>query len=228
MWTDTKPHRMLQQELNSLGIEFINEACFGTKAIDCYSPELHIGFEADGFFHQYHDDIARDNELYKRWRLKICHITEDELNTSCASHKILEFILINFSQDDIDYFVGLNKEVKQGSCQSLSERMKHLWEKQEYRDKITEAGKRRRTPNVEKKCEYCGKTIMLPYKRRANRFCGNSCATKYKHKIGSLGTEGINAKISNGVKESWKNLEIIEKHKELPKKGEWGCKKSSS
>jgi very-short-patch-repair endonuclease len=93
--TDTKPHLMLVNLLEELGYKVMKEAIFGQFFIDCYVPELHLGFEADGPFHIKEKDNKRDAILLKKYFLPIGRFSAEILmdeDKSKVKNKLQKFI----------------------------------------------------------------------------------------------------------------------------------------
>lgn len=222
MWTDTKLHRRLQEVLSSLKIDFINEGQFGHYAIDCYSSSLHLGFEADGYFHTLRDETERDKLLFEKYFLILFHLNEEELEMSSLEelqNKVLNFIKEKGSEENKEKHQLLKYGVVSGSFQSLSEYTKNLWRNPEYRNKVVKGMQGKKHPNVEKKCLYCRDILIVEYKRRKQRFCNSSCSAYYRHECGSLGNEKIIEKIRGSAKKFWEDPDFRAKHHELPRKG---------
>jgi len=70
--------------LNRLGLEVIPEYKVGTYYIDCYCPELGVGFEYDGPWHNFSKkkDARRDRWIEKEASIKIIRIRGKGLNMS--------------------------------------------------------------------------------------------------------------------------------------------------
>lgn len=81
--TETKIHKKLYQFLVKAGYFVINEKRFGRFSIDCFVPELNIGFEADGDYWHSIDpsvDRRRDKILREKYDIIIVRFSEKEIN----------------------------------------------------------------------------------------------------------------------------------------------------
>ena len=77
----TECHRRLVHTLMQLGYEVHEEEEFYPKRVDCYLPELHVAFEADGIpWHKSPTkDRDRDDYLMATFALPVFRIPEDLL-----------------------------------------------------------------------------------------------------------------------------------------------------
>lgn len=64
------------------------ERRFGRALVDCYLPDYHLAFEADGtYWHRAElqaRDRARDERLWERFRLPVVRLTQAELEEVTA------------------------------------------------------------------------------------------------------------------------------------------------
>ena len=82
----TRPQLMLAAFLHGCGFAVDLERRFGRFSIDCYLPEYHVAFEADGtYWHSLPKtiahDIRRDAELLQEFALPVIRFREDEITT---------------------------------------------------------------------------------------------------------------------------------------------------
>lgn len=79
---ETAPARKLETILNRLGLEVILEYKVGNYYIDCFCPELGVGFEYDGPWHNFSRkrDAKRDVWIEKEANIKILRIRSGGLN----------------------------------------------------------------------------------------------------------------------------------------------------
>ena len=95
--TGTKCHLRLHKILEEMGFQVLDEALFGRYSLDCYVPEIHIGFEADGkHWHSKKHDSERDEWLFEKFSLPICRLKDSILipisKESLVKEMIQEFI----------------------------------------------------------------------------------------------------------------------------------------
>ena len=74
--TMTKPHRKLIKILRECGFTVEVEVNFPPKWVDCYLPDYHVAFEADGPQHSREKDLDRDAYLMAEYALPVYHVTE--------------------------------------------------------------------------------------------------------------------------------------------------------
>ena len=86
--TMTEPHRQLIQLLEGLDLTVEVEVSFPPKSVDCYLPDLHVAFEADGPQHSGPKDRKRDDYLMATYALPTYRLTSADLR-SPESWKIL-------------------------------------------------------------------------------------------------------------------------------------------
>ena len=83
--TMTKPHRQLISILEGLGFEVEVEVSVYPYSLDCYLPELHLGFEADGPSHKNRSkDQVRDDSIMSVYAIPIYRITVEELESDVS------------------------------------------------------------------------------------------------------------------------------------------------
>jgi len=95
--TGTKCHLRLHKILEEMGFQVLDEALFGRYSLDCYVPEIHIGFEADGkHWHSKKHDSERDAWLFEQFNLPVCRLKDSVLipisKESLVKEMIQEFI----------------------------------------------------------------------------------------------------------------------------------------
>ena len=89
--TLTVPHRRLIDLLEGLGFEVEVEVIFSPKSVDCYLPDYHVAFEADGPSHSLAKDRDRDAYLMVTYALPIYRLTDKELkDPSRATRTLIE------------------------------------------------------------------------------------------------------------------------------------------
>lgn len=76
----TKPEKHLYGILVALGLSVEPEKEFPPYRVDCYVPELHVAFEADGPFHARRKDERRDSELLERYGLIVHRVSFKQLD----------------------------------------------------------------------------------------------------------------------------------------------------
>jgi len=79
VYTNTRPHLILENILRDLDLEVHKEAYIGGYSIDCYIPKLHLGFEADGPYHIEEKDNKRDSALFNSYYLPIIRLSAKDL-----------------------------------------------------------------------------------------------------------------------------------------------------
>lgn len=92
-YTRTKPHMRLVKVLQHLGYEVELEASFPPKWVDCYLPELHVAFEADGPQHTQVKDDDRDAFLMVTYALPVYHVSSDILVEKTSLDEVARGIL---------------------------------------------------------------------------------------------------------------------------------------
>ena len=70
----TSIHQKLVVILKSIGFTVEIEVGFPPKSVDCYIPEYHIAFEADGPHHSKQKDLDRDAFLLTTYALPVYHV----------------------------------------------------------------------------------------------------------------------------------------------------------
>lgn len=79
--SDTLPERRLENILNRLGLEVVPQYRVGKYFIDCYCPEIGIGFEYDGPWHSFTGkrDVQRDEWIEREGSIKVVRIKKGQL-----------------------------------------------------------------------------------------------------------------------------------------------------
>ena len=72
--TLTDIHVRLIDILKSIGLSVETEVSFPPKSVDCYLPDYHIAFEADGPQHSMQKDLDRDAFLLTEYALPVFHV----------------------------------------------------------------------------------------------------------------------------------------------------------
>ena len=96
--TLTDIHVRLIDVLKSIDLYVETEVSFPPKSVDCYLPDYHIAFEADGPQHSMQKDMDRDAFLMAEYALPIFHVDYKILELDSNSKiykKILTIILDN-------------------------------------------------------------------------------------------------------------------------------------
>ena len=90
--TLTDIHLKLIALLEKLGYLVEIEVEFPPKRVDCYLPELHVAFEADGPQHAMRADADRDAYLISRYGLPVYHLSSEDLNEDKLLNLIREVL----------------------------------------------------------------------------------------------------------------------------------------
>ena len=77
--TMTVPHRRLIELLEGCGFTVEVEVSFPPRWVDCYLPDHHVAFEADGPSHSREKDLTRDAHLMAYYALPVYHLTSEQL-----------------------------------------------------------------------------------------------------------------------------------------------------
>lgn len=89
-------HVRLSEMISSLGFHVENEYPFPPYQVDCYVPEAHVAFEADGQGHTKSRDSKRDAELSERYGLLVKRFDgrflETKELTSQLEDDVIDFI----------------------------------------------------------------------------------------------------------------------------------------
>ena len=86
-------HVRLTGLIQNLGFHVEDEHPFPPYSVDCYVPEAHVAFEADGPGHLKKRDAARDAELELIYGVLVRRFSQKDLeNTTQVEDEIIEFI----------------------------------------------------------------------------------------------------------------------------------------
>ena len=78
--TLTVPHLQLISALEHLDVEIVIEGEFPPYWVDCYLPDYHVAFEADGPSHSQIKDKNRDDVLMINYALPVFRISSEDLD----------------------------------------------------------------------------------------------------------------------------------------------------
>ena len=92
--TLTTCHRQLIKLLTHLGFTVDVEVSFPPKWVDCYLPDYHVAFEADGPHHSRAKDEDRDAYLMSTYALPVYHLRYSTLKYEDRSIRALVKILL--------------------------------------------------------------------------------------------------------------------------------------
>lgn len=100
----TALHRTLHQTLWRMGFEVTDEWEVGRYSIDCYVPELGLGFEADGkLWHrtkaQQRRDRERDTWILDNAGIHILRVSEAILGDRVACEQLIETFIEEHDDD---------------------------------------------------------------------------------------------------------------------------------
>lgn len=88
----TKIQKMLQEKIKNLGFGVEHEYPFPPYQVDCYVPEAHIAFEADGLGHMAKSDAQRDNTLGLQYGLIVVRFTQKQIEAGIEDDQIISRI----------------------------------------------------------------------------------------------------------------------------------------
>ena len=176
--TDTKEQLLLKEILESLGIRIEKETCFGGFFIDCYSPDFHIGFEADGPWHNSKRDERRDSFLLDQCQLPLLRFSNEEIN----DYKFLDTLknrIIDFVDIWRDSSISRKKVSSDFMWDVGTKFIFSAWRKGKIRKYDEELNIYYWTlpKMVRKVCAACGKIFEID-ERDNRRTCSETCSNK--------------------------------------------------
>lgn len=105
----TDGHRRLHNLLVGMGLQVEDERSCGRYVIDCYVPEVHLGFEFDGS--NYHSSVLqrrrdeeRDRAILAEAGLPLLRVTEREMRRAGGREAVMERVraFIEEHGDDVE------------------------------------------------------------------------------------------------------------------------------
>jgi len=197
IYTNTKPQLALEKILKDCGFQVVKEAIFAPYFIDCYVPEVHIGWEADcKLWHSKKKDAKRDKYLFEKYHLPIKRFSDTVLlNKSMLDEiksEIIDFMTLHATYTSKNNTVlcatgrpMIRKIMEERICKKCGKIfVTNQRSKQIYCSKVC-AGiaklpikeRRIKLPMEERTCFSCGKSFLARM-TSSKKFCNRFCAQK--------------------------------------------------